>query len=470
MDFDYGEFARSLSLANKELLATMLAEKDVVSGTPNAFYGHGPNGLFSTAGVSRPIFNAVGLPRNGLLDRLNWHPTNETDPIFLSITGVTDSTGSEPTGVCDDPPEAGLLKACAQTFPLGRHSRQTRVFDIDRVGKVRNRGEFTDLQLYGGFNNNNMAPTGVIPPKNSILNTEAGKALFELAVAWQRDFGRKTYTGDPANNTAGGGYKEFRGFDLTINTGKVDSVDGTTACNAIDSWVYSMGGVDLADDPTTYTRRLISTIRKIRELSAMTGLAPVKLVIAMRGGLFYEWTEHYPVNYATFRNANDPNANMVTFDGFRINAERDAMRQGRYFMVDGEKIEVVIDDNIIETHSGGQYTTSVYIVPLTVLNGVEVTYGEYIDYTMANGAMDFARRWGVGSFFSPSDGGRFLWHFKPPNNFCVQWLAKTEPRIIMLTPQFAARFTDVKYTPFQHEPSPWTDEYDYRNGGVYIRA
>ena len=46
------------------------------------------------------------------------------------ITGVTATSGSEPTGVCDDPPTAGLSKLCTHSFVFGRQSRQSRVFEL----------------------------------------------------------------------------------------------------------------------------------------------------------------------------------------------------------------------------------------------------------------------------------------------------------------------------------------------------
>ena len=48
----------------------------------------------------------------------------------------------------------------------------------------------------------------------NVLNTEVGKALFELGVAWSRDFAREVYTGNPSNNTAQGGRQYFYGLDI----------------------------------------------------------------------------------------------------------------------------------------------------------------------------------------------------------------------------------------------------------------
>jgi hypothetical protein len=71
--------------------------------------------------------------------------------------------------------------------------------------------------------------------------------------------------------------------------------------------------------------------------------------------------------------------------------------------------------------------------------------------------------------YSISDNGRFMWHKKPPTNFCVQLLAKTQPRLLLLTPpHLAARLTNMQYTPVQHQRDPFTDSAYFVNGGRTI--
>ena len=80
---------------------------------------------------------------------------------------------------------------------------------------------------------------------------------------------------------------------------------------------------------------------------------------------------------------------------------------------------------------------------------------------MPDGAMAMARAMAPDGFYTTSDSGRFLWHKKLPNNFCVQMLAKTEPRLLVLTPHIAARLTSVKYTPVAHQRGWDPDDLSY---------
>lgn len=447
-----------------------------VSSTPTTTYAHGPGGLFSHPALERPLFSAMLLPRQGLQSRLPVRPSNFGYPLFGLVTGVTATTGSEPTGPCDDFPVAGLVKLCMQSTQFGRLGRMSRVFELDRVGLLNSRGEHTDFQLLGdmmrGTNADNL-PSG-IPGLGSLAqmaNSEMGVAAFELAVAMARDFARETWTGNPANNTANGGRKYPRGLDLLINTGYRDAESGQ-ACPAADSIVRSFGNLDIASNGATLVRQITNMYRNLRFIATGAGLDPVKWAIAMPWSMFYEITEVWPCAYLTYRCSNLANGSTNFVDASASIELRDQMRgdiygrTGQYLLIDGERVEVVIDDGIEELGIGaGTFRSSLYFVPLTVLGGTPVTYLEYLNYDAPNGAMDAARVMAPEGSYMTTDNGRFLWHKKPPTNFCVQFLVKTETRIILRTPHIAGRLTGIQYTPIQHERSPFTDSAYFTNGG-----
>ena len=460
-----------------ELLAGIGTRTKAVSSTPTSIYGHGPGGLFSTPGLSRPLFSAMVLPRTGLQARLPSRPTTEVNPIFGIITGVTASSGDNPTGVCDDPPISGTVKLCNHSFVLGRYSRMSRVFDLDRAGKVTNRGEFLDFQVFGNSmqaaGDNPNVPT--IPGFNAqqIAQNEVSKALFELGVAWSRDFAKQVYTGAPSNNTSGGGYREFYGLETLINTGYRDAETGQ-ACPAADSIVRSFGGVQITANAAGLVRNVTNIYRNLKFLAARSGLDPVKWSITMNFSMFYEITEIWPVVYLTYRALAIQTGSTNFVSATDIEKMRDEMRgdlydySGQFLLIDGQRVPVVLDDAIPETENGdGTFTSELFFVPETVLGAQPVTYMEYFNYDTPNGALEMAKIFAPGDTYYTTDNGRFLWHKKPPTNFCVQLLVKTEPRLILLTPYLAARLTNIKYSPVQHERSPFTDSAYFVDGGKY---
>lgn len=459
-------------LAQQLLTQAMgVQQKAVVSTTTNFVHGHGPGGLFSHPALERPVFSQMILPQGGLQGILPVKPALTTNPLYGIFTGVTATTGSEPTGVCDDPPYTGLSKLCMHQFVFGRYSRRTRVMELDAFGKLRDRADHLDLQFMGnpftnGAGQNPNVPTLPGPGgADAALSNDIAKALFEFAVAWARDFARTFYTGNPTNNTAGGGYKEFYGVDFLINTGYRDAETGVV-CPAADSYIKSFGNLDVcANNGTDIVDQMDAMWFYLTDVCTRSGLDPATWVIAMRPMLFDLLTGCWPCAYYTTgcTAADSTSPSVFATDSIRM---RDDMRAGKYLMIRGVKVPVVLDDAIPETEVGaGVYRSSIYFVPMTVLGGTPVTYMEYFDYSTPNGFAAAAETFApTGSFFV-SDSGRFAWHRKPPTNWCVEMLAKTEPRLLLLTPCIAGRLTDVSYTPIKHERD-WSPSGTYFvNGG-----
>ena len=452
--------------------------KTVPSSTPTTTYGHGNGGLFSYPGLERPIFSAMVLPMTGLQSILPVRPNNTENPVYGIFTGVLGTTGGEPTGVCDDPPSAGISKLCEHTFVWGRQSRQTRVFDLSRFGRITNRGEFMDLQLMGTAltvppNNPNIPQLpGVATPANALQN-ESAKALFELGVAWARDFARELYSGNPTNNTSGGGCKYFYGLDILINTNYRDA-ETNAQCPAADSLIQSFGNLRVDSNGQAAVRTITYMMRNLKYIAQRAGLDPVEWVLSMRWGLFYELTEIWPIAYHTYRNninVGTANTNQVLMNlGTQLSDMRDRMRQGQYLLIDGVEVPVVCDEAIAETEAAkGVFSSTVYFVPLTVLGGTPVTFIENFNYDAPGAAMEAARIFAPDGSYYTSDTGRFLWHRKPPTNFCTQMVALTEPRVLLLTPHIAARLTNVYYSPLIHERDSFTSAGYYVDGGKTSR-
>jgi len=221
-------------------------------------YATGVGGLFSTPGQEPTVFSTMMSPLQGVMNALPVQPQGAASPddpqyggfdspLFTTVTGVTagagDAFSNQPTDPCDDPPIGGLLKACTLTAPFGRFAMRTRQLDISQIGRLTHRGEPTDLRLMNGLfpRERLQTPTGVPNSGSPILQVELQQRLMEAGVSMQRLMAFQTYTGNPTNNTAGGGGKQFTGLDLLINTGnKFDAITGIE-CSSMNSDIKNFG-------------------------------------------------------------------------------------------------------------------------------------------------------------------------------------------------------------------------------------
>lgn len=461
-----------------------------VSSTPSTLSYMGPGSLFGALGLEREVIS-TRVDIQGLADRLPVQVSDVEWPQFAYFTGFGAGTGSEPTGVCDDPPTPGTGATCIQTAQFGRFSRQTRVLDISNMNRRINRGEMTDLALLNGpmigGSGGITRPESVGGQNFSILN-EAYMRMAELAPEFQTWFARMIYEGNPANNTGGGGYREFPGLDILVNTGHIDANTGTT-CPSLDSvvkaWNYGNVSAGAAADQTyqinLFIDYLTALYRYMRQKAADTRMGNVNWALVMRPGLFYELTAAWPCNYATYRclaaQGVNGSAVNVNVDGMDMAQMRDQLRSGQYLIVDGERINVILDNTLREdtntTNSSvtnGSLASDVYFVPLSIMGGRSVLYWEVFNFQNSLGDLA-ALAPQLGGTFYWTDGGRYLWHMKPPTNWCVQVMGLIKPRLILRTPQLAARITNVQYQQAMHDLDPIvTDPYFVRGGVITARA
>lgn len=440
------------------------------SGTPSTPYYTGPGGLFGVPGLERDVISTRILPR-GFASVLPASPTNVMYPLFAYLTGFQAETGTDPDGVCDDPKTAGPGKSCLQTAQFGRYSFQTRELEINRVGQQINRGEFQDLRLL-----NDPLITGDVNTTPGVVGSpdfkrEVLMRMLEVGISFQNKLMRQLWEGNPANGNANGGYLEFPGLDILIGTGKVDALTGYS-CPSLDSDIKNFNYKLVDDMDADIVNVLTSMFRYVSWIADRTNLTPVTWNWVMRPNLFYELTKVWPCSYLTsgcqFRDSTG-----ITIQNVSANDQismRDAMRNGQYLLIDGQQVPVVLDDAIDEDTSTtsrnvteGCFASDIYLVPMTIRGGARVTYWEYFNYS--DGPMQAVADGNLQSDFW-TDGGRFLWHKKPPINWCVQWLAKIEPRIILRTPHLAGRLQNVQYCPLQHTRDPFNDDPYFVNGGV----
>ena len=470
-------------------LATAIAEVMVknggsqlikkATGAPVGPYVHGPGGLFGVRGLERGVISTHTQIEGNLGSMIPIRPSHDTNPLFPYITGFVRSDTQEKDGVCDTPEEAAPFKTCIQTTVFGRKEFKTRELEVNRLGQRINRGEFMDLQLENSPLVNTMG--GLMRDFFGLNNQQAALAgndvvmrMVEVGVAFQRWFCPQVYTGNPANSSAGGGYKEFPGLDLLISTTKIDTLTGQ-ACPSLYSDIKSFGyrQVSSTTDPDI-VRTLTTMIRILTRKAVQQGLAPVQLAIVMREPLFYELTRVWPCQYNTdscigsASNGLTGGINMI--NDFQVTM-RDAMRNGMYLLIDGRQIPVIVDDCIMEENAAdnqnipaGGFASDIYIVPLSARGGtIKTLYWEYFNFNGSNAAIPSTAS--LPKYFW-SDNGVFLWTMLTPHVWCIDLAVKVEPRIILRTPQLAGRLTDVVYVPLQHTDDPLPSQDYHVNGGV----
>lgn len=452
-----------------------------IPGGPQAPYMFGAGGLFSVPGSEQSIISTRLSPK-GIADVLPSRGSNRTDPLYPYITGFLGGSGSNPSGVCDDPMTAGPIKNCYQTAQFGRYSYQTRTFELNRLGQQSTRGEFQDLMLFNSpfaqFNSNTSPASAAAV--NNFLN-EVMIRFMEVGIMFQNTLTRQVYTGNPANNTAGGGYEEFPGLDILIGETKVDAKTGTP-CPTLRSIIMDYNYNQVTSSHAGGVVNAVTYIlRSLKYNAQRMNFGETKWALSMREGLFYELTAIWPCSYLTYRCSTGlvANQNIEVVNAKDAIDMRDQMRQGKYLVVDGETVPVITDDGIVEDTQttsnrlvSGQFASDIYFIPLTVMGGTAVTFWEYFDYSGPNAAMDAISQ--LSSFVTEStfwsDGGRFLWGRKPMNNWCLQFLSKTEPRLILLTPHLAARLLNVAYTPLLHTRDALLGDPYFVDGGVTSRG
>jgi hypothetical protein len=457
--------------AQTELLRNLVYKDKVktVSAFPTYTQLHGAQGIFSGPGLDRDVLTAHIRPM-GMATVLPLLPSVDESPLYGTLTGYTATSGSEPVNPCDDAP-VGYVKGCDLTAAFGRVVRDTQTIEIDKVMLRKNRGDFTDLVLRGRtLGLTDFVPRGLTD--SDILNVVTKSEMVIAGVNLERRLVPMVWQGSPANNTAGGGYKEFPGLDSQIATGQIDALTAT-ACPALDSDVKSF-----AYDLVGGTGRDIVEYMGMMEYylgfnAQRMGLDPVQWVIVMRPQLWYELSRVWPCIYNTdgCRSQNN-NSPIGIVQGDQMVALRDNMRQNHFIDINGKRFTVIEDDGIFE-HTNinnanvprGCYASSIYFVPLTVTGSFPVTYREYLDYRAAQS--DIALLNGKEEFWT--DDGMYMWAIENLN-YCYKLKVKTEQRIILRTPQLAGKIQAVRYCPLQHVRDSDPSSPYFADGGVSARA
>lgn len=425
---------------------------------------HGIGGIFSGQGIERDVITAHVRPR-GILSMLPRFPSTSEDPTFASLTGYTDGTAAEPTNSCEDAP-AGYVKGCNLTARFGLVRRDTQTIEMDKVMMRKNRGDFKDLALRGSvLGLQQMNPSGL--DQSQILNLVTMSEMVQAGVNAERKLNTDAWQGTIAAGT-------FPGLDSQIATGQVDA-DTNTACPSLDSDVKNFNYNDVCGTTLDIVEYVSMMHWYLQYNAESMGLDPVTWAIVVRPNLWFELSACWPCKYLTNRClTSNVGANVAVInDNVNVN-ERDRIRREMVLPVNGVEIPVIVDTGIYEANNinnanlaAGQYASSLYFVPMTIADGFPVTYLEYLDYRAAQPDISLLPT-GMPEFWW-TDNGLWSWAYEG-NKWCFKLSLKTEPRIVLRTPQLAGKIQNVRYTPLQHLREPDPDSPYHADGGVSLRS
>lgn len=439
-------------------------------GSPQGYgYVHGPGGLLTFPGVDPDVFNAA-VGSGSILNQLPATPSVEMNPTFWVLTGIQGTSGSNKNGVCDDAPEAGLMKACLQTSVFGRYELATPELELNRLGQRIDRADPMDLRLVGTPLGNSLGSVfgaGGSPGDPStpadVFSNEIANKFWERNVAFHRLLSLQLWAGNPANNSAGGGYKELTSFSRLVTTGYVDA-ETNVACPAADSYLSNFANARIDTNGDALVAAITDMYYQLKDRADRSGVSPVRWVIAMRPQLFYEIAALWPCSYLT-QKCQTSGTDTLNIDARDAVQFRDEMRAGKYLLIDGDKVEVVTDDGIPELNGNetgsiprGCFSTDIYFIPMSVQGGRAVTFLQYFQYS--NPAITDALN---NLVLGVIEGAFLTWPRQ--QNQCFQWQSKIEPRLIMRTPWLAGRIQNVVYCPIQHTRDAFPSEPYFADGG-----
>lgn len=455
----------------KEIFAIfkdVMATKDVATHNAATLL-HGPGGIFNGAGLDNAVLSTHVRPM-GIGPTLPAFPSFDTNPQFATLTGISDDEGDEPTDVCADAP-TGYMKGAYLTARFGRVIRDTETMEPGQMLMKLHRGDFTDLMFYGQIlqseNQGTLYPSDL--DESGFIDLVTKAQMVMTGARMERKLSKLVWQGDPANNV-GEGYKEFPGFDQQIQTGQVDAETGAVAPSLdpliVDANYGAVGTYDIVGE--------IQGAEYFSSELAEETMGAVDGVIAMRPQLWNEISNVWPIQYNT-----DPAAYMLNttagrlmVDGTQMVRERDLMRSSKQITINGKTYQVVTDTGIYEANSTndanlapGEFASPIYYLPLKTAN-LPLTYWQYVDWRGAT--PETALLQNMQSFWS--DSGRFLWGLESAYAWCYKLKMRTEPRIILRTPQLAWKIDNVKYVPKHHLRDADPSSSYWVNGGVSLRS
>ena len=389
----------------------------------------GENGLFSDCCLGdRPVMNYTLQPTSGLGMLIPVRQDNTEKVIFPFLTGgLGEDSGDLPDEVCDPGRTPDDLESCFAEFPKGRVVYTSPTMNIDDIFTRYCQGTTTNLMFLGDFRGvPGPVPSGLLPDSNLLREGIARRELQKIGLSMQKEMGRQFWAGNPSNGaTNTNGWREIRGIQTIID----DLVDGNPTwldgdCDDIVPDVKdfdSCVGTQSPNYPGNGLYDLMSEIHFNRSSLARYQGHNVEFAWVMTSQMWFAIQRQLPCEMIAGHCAAPGGAvTPVANDG----AITDMMRQMRNQMVipvNGVNIPVIIDDYMPQAVSGNDYTSNIYLVPLTVAGqpGLQWVTKDYRAVASELAPIGDMVLYGWG------DRGRHLFTIEQ-TRFCVEVTAKME--------------------------------------------
>lgn len=427
-------------------------------GTPDVTtYLYENGGLFGTCDADPTLINAMVGPF-GYAGALRWVGSTIQNEIVDSISRIHSSGYAQSTDCADC--GTPTIQKCAQTTCFGRICQGTEEMVIDRIGLHAN----VNVPTKAMFGNVTDPMGGIVIRQGQPITDLFALQVMAAAYNLRRRVGTLLWNGNPANNL--GGYEEFTGFDLLINTGKTDARSGL-ACDALDSVIVNYGNnvVGAAGSPNIVSN-VSAVVRSIRYRIMTAGLnedaAAIDIVMhpTLWDCVASAWACDYGLQCNSFTQATLNNTNN---DALAVAELRDRFIRTRRLPIDGREYPVYLDNGIAVTNRPvGNETSrcsSIYVITKSVPGipagsaspgGGIITWGEYQDFNATTRSVQ--QQIGSGVPFRVTDGGRFIVTSDWANGICFDVKTIVKPRIRMSMTQLAGRVTNVCCIPLGTYP------------------
>lgn len=477
----------------KQLNGGMQQKHDVFPlhhDAPDSIHEHS---FFQDCTLERSICNATIQP---VFSLLNWLPAFgdnvETKSYGMMTDFATDTTGTRPDEPCEQPELVeDAYNFCKIRFPRGRRDLRGKTMEIDELIRIACTCFSDDYFLLEGMGPREAvdglgAPgSTMFTPNDRNLITEAAvrRQIANITMQHQLWMANNVWTGDPTNNTANGGYKEFLGLDLLYNCDPINdpilspyiesmSGDINDCAYALTPDCKDFGGYCINDPLAPYSIfQLLQEMEQVLWQRAMrSGMLPVSWVLVMPSWMFEALAKVLPCQMSTdgcvtLGEGSDIAQGQVILnqgDNFLSLDMRQQILSSMSINLNGRSLRVIFDDFMPYDYDAAdnQYRGKIMMIPEFVGNR-RTLWIEYADYS-AIGAALAPLPGSQTDMLGWSDGGRYHWVIKAYLR-CFELLSKIEPRLVARCPFLAGMIENIVVCPIQSRPLPDTNTTWNRN-------